>query len=46
MCKKETLKNVEVNNNKMFIGVDQTKGQNKINVLVINHRAMASHGRE
>lgn len=43
---KEILVNVEVNQKKLFVGIEQGTGENEENVLVIMHRGMMSHGKE
>ena len=40
------LKNAEVNKMKIFIAVEEGKGKNENNVLVITRRGIMSHGRE
>ena len=42
---KEILKNVEVSNKKIFIGVEQVKETKENNVLVTTRRAMVSNGK-
>ena len=43
---RETLANVEVNNKKLFVGIEQGIGKNENNVLVVMHRGMMSYGKE
>ena len=43
---KEILMNVEVNQKKLFVGVEQGTGKNENNVLVIMHRGMTLYGKE
>ena len=43
---KETLGNAEVNQRKIFVGIDQGIGKNEENVLVVMHICMISQGKE
>ena len=43
---KETLKNAEVSNKRIFVGVYQERGSSARNALVITYKAMMSQDRE
>ena len=43
---KETLGNTEVNQRKIFAGIEQGTGKNEDNLLVVTRMGMISHGKE